>query len=172
MRHGPSASRQIGGWVLLLIGLLSAGYGLFRADPQPEIFAHSNEIAHLGAFFVLVILAYLATARIGPPFVLILAGLLTLALGSEWIQGSSLLPRRHGTALDLLADLSGCTLGVISVALLESRRRLVRRRVVDRESNAPRAYQTGTGVSTDTTPRRLRAAANVSPLPSHRQGST
>ena len=140
MRQGMSSGQQIGGWILLLAGLLSAGYGLFRADPPPEFFAHSNEVGHVGAFLLLVLLAYLAATRIGRTFWLILAGLLTLALGSEWLQGSHLLPRRHGTGLDLLADLSGCTLGVISVALLESRRRLVRRRVVDRESNAPQAY--------------------------------
>lgn len=104
--------------ILFLISLLICSYFLFRQQPIPEWFTDSDKWGHTGGFFILVLFGYLAVSRFN--FVLLLAGLLLLAMGSEWIQGSWLLPLRHGGDIgDLKADLIGYVLRAYTKSLFQ-----------------------------------------------------
>ena len=110
---------------LFVIGLLVCGYFLFcPTPPLPQGFAHSDKLGYVGGFFVLMLLGYRATScRFGVQFLILLAGLLALAVGSEWIQ-SAWLPLRTASRADLAANLCGCVLGLAVVAGLQRRRGL------------------------------------------------
>lgn len=103
-------------WILFIAALLLCAYCLFRQTPLPIVFAHSDKVAHAGAFLILVLFAYLACARLSRVFFLLLTTLLLLAIGSEWIQGTALLPQRQGDLWDLLANLGGWGLGLLGAA--------------------------------------------------------
>lgn len=105
--------------LLFATALLVCGFFMFRPTPLPLWFVHSDKWVHSGSFFTLVVLGYCATSRVGVAFLIMLAGLLALVLGSEWVQGSGLLPLRTADGWDLVANLSGCVLGLVGVAGLE-----------------------------------------------------
>lgn len=108
-------------WLLFVLSVLVCGYFLFRQTPPPQIFAHSDKLGHIGGFFALVLLGYrAASSRFGVPFLILLAGLLALAVGSEWIQ-SAWLPLRTASRADLAANLSGYVLGLVTVVGVQRR---------------------------------------------------
>ena len=108
-------------WFVFAVSLLVCGYFLFRQTPLPQGFAHSDKLGHVGGFFALVLLGYRATScRFGVPFLILLAGLLALAVGSEWIQ-SAWLPLRTASRADLAANLSGYVLGLVTVVGVQRR---------------------------------------------------
>jgi VanZ family protein len=110
-------------WLPFSAGVLICSYFLFRQAPVPQLFANSDKVGHAGAFFALVILGYLSTSRINARLVVVSTGLLMLAVTSEWIQHTALLPLRHGNVWDLAADLSGWALGLTVIAWLHQRQR-------------------------------------------------
>lgn len=113
-------------WFLFAVGLLVCGYFLFRQTPLPQGFAHSDKLGHVGGFFALVLLGYQATScRVGVPFLILLAGLLALAVGSEWIQ-SVWLPLRTASMGDLAANLGGYVSGLTAVVVLDQHRMWLR----------------------------------------------
>lgn len=106
------------GWhgLLFILVLAFCVYVLFRQETLfPQWFEHSDKWAHAAAFFALVLLGYGAMSRIGFPFLWLLMGVLALAVGSEWVQGTEWLPLRNSDWGDLMANLSGWGLGVIAV---------------------------------------------------------
>ncbi len=103
--------------------LLVCVYLLLRPTPVPLWFPQSDKLGHAGGFFALVLLGYRATPRTTAAFVLLLTGLIGLAIGSEWLQHTWLLPMRHANLWDLAANLSGLALGLMLVTALDQRRR-------------------------------------------------
>jgi len=112
-------------WLAFATGVLICSYFLFRQAPVPDLFANSDKFGHAGAFCALVILGYLAAARVSARFVVLLIGILALATASEWVQHTALLPHRHGDVTDLIADVGGWALGLTVVLLLDQRQRWV-----------------------------------------------
>jgi len=102
--------------VLLMIVLCGVLYGLFRYEPIPQLFLHSDKVGHLGAFFVLVV-----TLRWAIPSSVslwrLLIPVLCLALGSEYIQGSEWLPERQFCYKDMLANGMGIAGAVLLIFL-------------------------------------------------------
>ena len=119
----PAMQRPWPYWLLFAGVLLVCVYLLLRPTPVPQWFANSDKLGHAGGFFALVLLGYGATPRASAFFVLLLTGLIGLAIGSEWLQQTSLLPLRHASVWDLAADLSGLALGLMLAAALDQRLR-------------------------------------------------
>jgi len=102
--------------VILMIVLCGVLYGLFRYEPMPQLFLHSDKVGHLGAFFVLVVtLRWSMPSSVSLWRLLILV--LCLALGSEYIQGSGWLPERHFSYMDMLANGMGIAGAVLLIFL-------------------------------------------------------
>ncbi|MBK1718420.1 hypothetical protein [Thiocystis violacea] len=108
-------------WTVFAISLLICAYCLFRPSALTVPFAYSDKLAHLAGFFTLVLFAGLATGRRGIGFAILMATLLALAIGSEWIQGTRFLPLRQGDAWDLTANLVGAWLGLITLRVTTTR---------------------------------------------------
>lgn len=118
----PAMLRPWPYWLLFAIVLLGCMYLLLRPTPVPQWFAGSDKLGHVGGFFVLVLLGYRTTVRTSASFVILLAGLIGLAIGSEWLQQTSLLPLRHANGWDLAANLSGLAVGLTVALALDQRR--------------------------------------------------
>lgn len=119
----PEIPRPWPYWLLFAGMLLVCVYLLLRPTPVPLWFPQSDKLGHAGGFFALVLLGYWATPRTTAAFVLLLTGLIGLAIGSEWLQHTWLLPMRHANLWDLAANLSGLALGLVLVTALDQRRR-------------------------------------------------
>ena len=98
-------------WIILLTMYASAiGYVSHQPIGVGELpFPHFDKLLHLAEFGVFMFLAWHATGRR-----LLVAWMLTIAfaIGDEWHQ--ALVPTRHPSVLDFLADLAGASLmGII-----------------------------------------------------------
>ena len=92
-------------------------YALFRSDPFPDYFLYSDKVGHFIAFLLLFAAVYWAFREsISIGFILI--ALLGLAIGSEYVQGSVLLPNRHFGISDILANVGGVFVGLVFMRLL------------------------------------------------------
>jgi VanZ family protein len=99
-------------WIVFSSGLLVTLVMLFRPEPLGLAVPSGGRLVHAIGFFLLIVLAGLAThARSRRFFVIVLAFLVLLAGGSEWIQTTHLLPHRQGDLEDLAADLAGLLIG-------------------------------------------------------------
>jgi len=119
----PAMLRPWPYWLLFATVLAVCAYLLLRPTPIPQLFADSDKLGHAGGFFVLVLLGYRATVRTSASFVILLTGLIGLAIGSEWLQQTLLLPLRQANGWDLVANLSGLALGLTVALALDERRR-------------------------------------------------
>lgn len=97
--------------VTLILGL--------RSDPVPQLFEHQDWLHHLAAFAALACSARLAFVRSHLCWVGLYC--LLLSLGIELAQG--LLPRRTPAFDDMLANVAGVCLGLLTASLIRRRQR-------------------------------------------------
>lgn len=91
------------------------GYGLFRPESPPELFANSDKYMHLLAFAALALSARLAFSRAGWWWLWPL--LLAVAPLAEWLQ-YRWQPARHYSQEDALANLAGVLIALLAWGLL------------------------------------------------------
>lgn len=84
------------------------------------LFPESDKVLHGAAFLLLVLMGAWAFRGCGGCQRLLAVFIVLLAVGAEFVQGSGLLPQRSFDLWDLLANLTGCCIGL---ALLWVRRR-------------------------------------------------
>ena len=97
-------------------------YALFRAEPFPDYFLYSDKVGHFVAFFLMTFMSCLVIQR-HTPVAFIFIVLLSLAVGSEFIQGTELLPNRHFGIEDILANVGGVVVGLVLMKSLVVRRK-------------------------------------------------
>lgn len=109
---------QVSRYLLLLIATALVFYALFRADPFPDYFMYSDKVGHFAAFFLLFSATYwLIHERFS--VVYMLAVLIILAVGSEYVQGTELLPDRHFGIADIMANVAGVIVGLVLMMSLK-----------------------------------------------------
>jgi len=93
------------------------------ALPTPMLFLHQDKIHHLGAYFIMGILAWrLFNDYIENPKTVILISFSFCSLyglSDEWHQ--SFVPDRDADALDWIADTLGSTIALITIQLIKRR---------------------------------------------------
>lgn len=97
---------------------VTAGYALFRAQSFEMPFAHADLVAH-AALFAAITLYALFAGRYRPHIVLRL--ILALAVGSELLQSTAMLPMRVASVSDVVANLAGVILGMFIVQVFRPR---------------------------------------------------
>ncbi|MBC2769854.1 VanZ family protein [Pusillimonas minor] len=96
--------------------VLALAYGVFRAQPPPDLFLQSDKVLHVVAFFGLALCTRLAFCN--ARWLGVLAGLLLAAAGTEYLQ-QWVQPLRMFSVYDAAANGVGVMLGVVAwVALL------------------------------------------------------
>ncbi len=114
-RTAVQADSRIGVFSALMLLLVMGTflYYLFRKTPLPPFFWESDKVLHCGSFAAVVILGHWLLAGCAwcrrSFFVLVVI----LAVGSEFVQGSPLLPQRSFDPTDLLMNVTGCLIGVV-----------------------------------------------------------
>lgn len=101
-------------WVAFVLCLGAVMYGMFRPEPPPEVFTHSDKWGHVLAFLGLAVTGRLALQRwpvwIFWPVMLALAPLL------EWLQGATR-PLRWFSLGDAAANVAGVFLAMLLLGL-------------------------------------------------------
>ncbi len=84
---------------LFVLVIIVALYFMFRMESPPDFFPESDKFLHLFGFFILVVLA-------------------VLAIGAEFVHGTSLLPNRGFDVIDLAANILVCLMGLAVLKVL------------------------------------------------------
>lgn len=99
---------------IFMLCLGAVMYGMFRPEPPPEVFTHSDKWGHVLAFLGLAVTGRLALHRwptwIYWPMMLALAPLL------EWLQGATR-PLRWFSLGDAAANVAGVLLAMVLLGL-------------------------------------------------------
>lgn len=112
--------------MLFISCLLLVGYGLFKAESPAQIFAASDKVGHILAFFCLSLSGFFVVPlSLKAKYWWFWALLITLACLSEYLQGLAR-PLRYASWEDALANLAGVLLAFILIYLTK-RCRAVRR---------------------------------------------
>jgi len=109
-------------FMLFSIVALIVFYTLFRSEPLPDYFYASDKVGHFIGFFLLFCVArWVVPNRIHTGYILLT--LLSLAICSEFLQGSDLLPQRHFSTQDMMANAAGLLFGFgVSLRVVGNRR--------------------------------------------------
>ena len=103
----------VGWWVAFGLACVLNLYGLYApSEPGPDLsFSYADKVAHFATFASVAFTG----AMVGVP-VRWLAGILVLhAVSSEIVQGT-LMAHREGDPFDVLADVTGVTVGLVLAA--------------------------------------------------------
>ncbi len=100
-------------YVILFLAVLGAFfYFMFREAPPPQFFGESDKLLHFFAFAAIVVLGDRILGACTKCRWVFVALVMLLALGSEFVHGSSLLPQRSFDPLDLAMNVAGCLIGM------------------------------------------------------------
>ncbi|AZE62671.1 MULTISPECIES: glycosyltransferase family 2 protein [Pseudomonas fluorescens group] len=106
-------------WLFVLC-CTTLAYGVFRPQPAPYLFEHSDKVMHLMAFGGLTVCSRIAFEKARPA--LVVSVLLLLAPALEWLQ-HYVQPAREFSLGDIAANLAGVVLGAAVCWLLGQIRR-------------------------------------------------
>ena len=91
--------------------------------PAPMIFSHQDKIHHMGAYFIMGILAWrFFNSLFSKPAIVMIASLCFCSIygmSDEWHQ--SYVPEREADVLDWLADTIGALIALITIQLTKRR---------------------------------------------------
>ena len=114
MNRGLYSNRWLNSFYILFLISLYLFFAPFK-DDGPEIFPHSDKIAHFSIFFFMTI--FLIVGRLKKNYALIFC--ILYALFTEIVQ--TFLNYRTGSIFDFVSDILGITFAIFFIFFLEKR---------------------------------------------------